>query len=247
MKSILNKIPVELLLTAIICIFFFSEFRYKVREFDNWTGIFNADVNGYYLYLPALFVHGEMDLSFTESEELLTNYEAFGHFDIYKGDYHENERKYTKYYVGTALMQVPFFVSALLYTQFSPSLSDGYSMPFQVAVFFAALFYFLAGLYFIKCLLRRLNFKRWTVQLTILAIALGTNAFDYVWFEPGMSHAYVFCCIAGFINYVHTFFQQANKQDLFKAAFFLGLICIIRPTSALIIVSLPLLAGSTSK
>ena len=148
MKSKLFKIPFELIVVALMCIYFFSEYRYKERSFENWTGIFNSDVNGYYLYLPAIIVHKKLDLAFTESEELLNQYKAFGQFDIYTGKYHENGRKYTKYYVGTAVMQVPFFLSALLYSQFSHYLSDGYSMPFQVAVFLAALFFFLRRLVF---------------------------------------------------------------------------------------------------
>ena len=241
------NIPFELIVVALVCIFFFGEFRYKERGFENWTGVFNADVNGYYVYLPALFVHKEMDLSFTESDALKNEYEAYSHYDIYTGNYHPNGKKYTKYYVGTALMQAPFFISALSYTKFTHYLSDGYSMPFQIAMFIAALCYFLAGLYFIKRLLLRLGFNLPTVQITLLAIALGTNAFNYVWFEPGMSHAYVFCCVAGFINVMHSFFQRVNSKDLISAAFFFGLICILRPTSAIIVISLPLLAGNYSR
>lgn len=247
MRSTLFRIPIELIAIAIVSVYFFNEFKYKERGFENWTGIFNSDVNGYYVYLPALFVHGSMDLSFTDGDALKNTYEAYSQFAIYTGNIHPTGKKYTKYYVGTAVMQVPFFLSALIYTQFSGDLSDGYSMPFQISVFIAALFYFLAGLYFMKRLLLRLEFPEKVVQITLLAIALGTNAFNYVWFEPGMSHIYVFCCIAGFINAVHSFFQKANRKDLLISAFFFGLICIIRPTSAMIVAAIPLLAGNTSR
>ena len=244
MRAFTSKISSELVLIGLISTFFFYAHKYKAREFENWTGIFNSDVNGYYMYLPGLFIHGNMDLSFTESDEFKDEYRALKQFAMYHGSYDKNGEKFTKYYVGTAVLQAPFFIAALIYTQFSPSLSDGYSIPFQVAVFMAALFYFLAGLYFVKQLLLNMGFKPWVSILTIVILALGTNLFNYVWNEPGMSHVYVFCCIAVFLYFAHAFFQKNNTSDLLKAAIFLGLVCIIRPTSVLIIVGLPLLAGS---
>ena len=74
---------------------------------NNWVDILESDAKGYYAYLPAFIIYKDIN---------------FGHFDeIEKEKYYNenifydyrlshNNKTLNKYFVGTAILQLPFFV-----------------------------------------------------------------------------------------------------------------------------------------
>ncbi len=90
--SILRKIyPIALLLIfIIICVIRSHENNVKTKN------IIFSDQEGYYMYLPALFIYGGFD------QYPIRTKEQFG--------YYQNTKKvFTKYTCGVALMEMPFF------------------------------------------------------------------------------------------------------------------------------------------
>jgi hypothetical protein len=145
-----------------------------------------------------------------------------------------------KYYVGEALLITPFFFIAHFITILFTNLpADGYSYWYPVMVNFAAIFYLITGLIFIRKLLLQFNFKETIITWTLIAIFFATNLFYYTIIEPGMSHIYSFFCISAFLYCINNWAKLETSKYLILIYFFLGIIILIRPINGLIIFITP--------
>jgi hypothetical protein len=197
------------------------------------------DAKGYYAYLPAVFIYQDLKWDFVEKE--WGKYYPGPHYYDYR-DF--NGHRVNKYYCGVAVMQSPFFFSAMLYSYLFGYPVDGFSVPFHISVSIASCFYFALGIYFLARLLILFGIRRAIVAGILVLIAFGTNLFYYAVDEPGMSHVYSFCAISGFLLYLKLAMDTIRTRYLVKCAVFFGLVCILRPTNALVILAIPAFAGS---
>ena len=205
-----------------------------------WKDIIVYDGKGYYSYLPAVFIYQDLQWGFMDMYEK-KHYEPQNYFNY---AYTIDGRKINKYFCGVAVMQTPFFLTALAGSRIFGIDPDGYTILFQLSVSVAALFYFSLGIYFLSRLLIRMNFSRFIVLSVLLLISFATNLFYYASSEPCMSHVYSFCAVAGFLLYLKLAMDGHQVRHYLKAVFFFGLVCIIRPTNGIIILALPFFAGS---
>ncbi len=207
----------------------------------NWNKIIEYDIAGYYAYLPAIFIY--QDLSFGFYEQVNQKYSP----DKFRGDYRqklENEKIVNKYYVGTAVLQVPFFVLGHLLTKMTGHSPDGYSYWYMVALAMSSVFYTLLGLYYFAKILDKYSINCTNKWLVLYAVTFGTNIFVYAAIDSGMSHPYSFACISALIWNFIGFQKQGEAKYLYGMAFLLGLIVLLRPINILVVLGLPIFVNS---
>ncbi len=135
------------------------------------------DVLGYYIYLPATFVHQDpllKDITWLKK----TNEEKKLAGTLYMIS--QNEKGETMYFflMGMAILYLPFFFGGSLFSYLLGFPLDGFSPPYQYAIAIGCLFYSLVGLFFLrKILLQYFNEK--IVVALLFIIVFGTNAIQY--------------------------------------------------------------------
>jgi len=211
---------------------------------DFWKRIITFDGKGYYSYLPAIFIYNDLN---------------FGFFDEIEAKYYDSkESRYdyrmhppggttNKYFAGTALLEMPFFLVAHAITKISGGEADGYSYYYQLSVSLAAIVYAALGLIYFRKLLR--SYQAGDIALTLLPLILvfGTNLFYYTVVECSMSHVYSFAAITMFLWYSRMFLITHNARYFLYSTALLGLAVLIRPVNGIVLLWLPFAAGSFDK
>ncbi|MCD4734961.1 MAG: hypothetical protein K8R53_02865, partial [Bacteroidales bacterium] len=125
--------------------------------------------------------------------------------------------------------------------------ADGYSIIYQYAIGFAALFYLWLGLRFLRELLNHFTKHKGIISICIFVIAFGTNIIFYALVEPSMAHVYNFAMITGFFYSISKIFTSKKVVWLALSSTFLGILLITRPTNAIILLMVPFLARNPSE
>lgn len=198
------------------------------------------DVSGYYHYLPAVFIYNDIvrqDWMNGINEKYLpsTAYDqAFPH--------KPSGNKVNKYTSGQAILYAPFFLIAHAYALLSPVAEDGYSKPYQIAIWFGGFLISVLGLVLLRKIL--LNyFKENVTSSTLIAVAIGTHWFEYAAINNGMSHTWLFTLLCALILSTKKFYEKSNWYASIGIGVILGLATLVRPTE-IIWILLPLLWGS---
>ncbi len=209
------------LLAIMVLLFAFSGFKqkkYKSVQFD---------VVEYYQYLPGLFVHHDLNFGF-----LKQNTQSWGHkFWLLKSP---TGRTVGRMSIGMAMVYMPFFLAAHALAPLLGFAADGFSLPYQVSVVVAGLFYFLAGLYLLALFLLR-YFKPYPIFLGLLILIFGSNLYHYLTSETGMPHVAGFGLLAAFIYFTARYFDSPSIKRIIVPALLYGLICLIRPSGVIAI------------
>jgi len=197
-----------------------------------------ADGRGYYEYLPATFIYH--DLSFTYRDSLETDGTFIRSMDNIFVDY--KGRKIDKYFSGLAVLWIPFFTMAHAYaTLSSDHIANGFSYPYQLSILLAALFFLYLGLYYLRKTLVLFGIDRKIIILVQFLILFATPLIHYTFYQPSITHVYSFSLINIFIYYLFHFYISKQKTDLYKSAFILGLIVLIRPVNFMVLILIPFL------
>jgi len=207
---------------------------------DRWKDIIESDAKGYYAYLPAIFIYHDLNFDFFNLIEKDKYYDKNLYYD-YRSS--ANGKIINKYYCGTALAELPFFLIAHTMSYLLDFKADGYSKLYHIFINIAALFYLLVGLLYLNSTLKGYNIREWEKSLVLFATVFGTNLFYYTVGEPGMSHIYSFAFVSMFYFYTRQYFSTFRKKYLLILGIILGIIILIRPVNALIIVIWPFVAG----
>lgn len=146
--------------------------------------------------------------------------------------------------VGVAVLQLPFFGLGYLIASISHQPLNGYSLPFQLAISLAALFYALTGFFFIYKTLTHMTFGKGVIMLSILCLFFGTTLLNYTVTEPSMSHIYSFALISAFMYYNHKLAHQFSVRSVYILALVFGLIILVRPVNALVLLLVPVFYNS---
>lgn len=211
-------------------------FGYKEKGWSN-TYI-NGDGLGYYAYLPAVFIYHDLSFGFIEKYEK-DHYQQGQHSDFRQ---ETREGKVNRYYAGTSVLQLPFFLIVHAYCRLTGQDSCGYSGPYQYGVLFAACFYLFVGLWVLMLILQ-FYFRGWVSRLVPVVILLSTPLLFYTIYNPDFSHIYSFAVVNLFVYNAILYFRTNSVKNLCLLFVFAGLIAIIRPVNVLIILLLPFLAG----
>lgn len=207
---------------------------------DYQTGIIEADAKGYYAYLPAIIIYHDLNFGFYNQIENKTYYNPNLSYEYRR---QHNGETINKYYVGTALFLLPFFLMGHTITLLTDLPSDGYSFYYTMMVHLGALFYFMLALFGIRKLLKSYQINKNGIAIVLIAIVFGTNLFYYVVTEFAMSHLYSLTAITWFCITIRKYFQAHEIKHLIFSALLLGLIALIRPVNILVVLAIPFLSG----
>ncbi len=146
------------------------------------------------------------------------------------------------YTMGLAILWLPFFLVAHAVAGVAGAWpADGLSLPYQLAVLAATLCYVGLGIRFLAVFLGRFCSERVT-WLTIGALLLGTNLFNYTFLESGMPHAYLFAGYALLLEYSARWHDRPTAPRTVVIGVIIGLMCLCRPSEGIALL-LPLLYG----
>lgn len=189
--------------------------------------VIKADMNGYYEYLPAVFIYHDLDLKFTDS--ISKQYEGMYLYEISPTD-----KRFIKYTCGVSYLVAPFFIATKLICQLFNKPGTGYSDPFEIAVILSGIFYLIAGMIFLKKVLRGF-FSDKTTALSLFCIALGTNLFFYSTTQPLMAHVYSFFASAVFLHFLIKWNFKTNILNSSFVGLTIGLLVLLRPVNILFV------------
>lgn len=227
-----------LFLTGLVLLFMFK-YRFAGESGDEYKRVVNGDGKGYYAYLPAIFIYHDMTFSFFDKDPEKFGFQYSNTFLL-----NHDKKNLNKYTCGTAILLLPFFLMAMLYSWFMNLPVDGYNGAFHVFCALGTLFYLVAGLFITKKILQRYGVSNIAIALALAALTIGTNLLNYVAFESSMSHVFSFFTIALHVYLVLRFFDRPALGVATLAGITLGLIILLRPINGMLILSYPFLAGS---
>ena len=209
--------------------FWWPDSGYRVRTVD-------GDGRGYYAYLPTLLLRHTVDFKETFEYE-----KAHQPLEYVGPNYHKVNGIYiNKYLVGTALMILPFFITAHILSPLFSLPADGYSILYQYEVALAALFWLWVGILFLWKLLKKYDISNSVSFWVVLLLILGTNLFNYAFLDVAFSHLYSFAAIALFLYYSKLLMSRFSVKYLLIVAFLLGWVVLIRPVNVIVILAIPL-------
>ncbi|MDQ3110053.1 MAG: hypothetical protein M3R17_09175 [Bacteroidota bacterium] len=219
------------LLIALVC--FWHLFAVRLNG-DNWKYAIASDGAGYYAYLPATFIYH--DLTYQFAEEKSATYQSYPGCDVhFFGNKNPEGKRVNKYFIGTSILQAPFFLVAYFLSTVFDYPFGGYSFLFQAFICLAAIFYLLAGLHCMRKLLLAMKFNDTTVMMVMLLIFFGTNLYHYALEEPSMSHVYSFGLISFFLLNVFNLRATYSGRRIILLVITFTLIVLVRPTNAIIL------------
>lgn len=237
-----NKENSAFVLTVLISILlsFFLCYRLFLPKEQGWKTIITSDGRGYYAYLPAIFIYG--DLTFKQVTKI--EKKSYGRYD-YLPHYlvMVNQKMVNKYFAGEAFLLMPFFLIALCLSWIIGLPLDGYSFFFQFFTGLGALFYLFCGLIFLQKILRRMSIPERIILWVIPVTLLGTNLFYYSVWQASMSHLFSFFAVNGFIFFTLKAIDLRNWLHPVLSGLFLGLVIFIRPVNGIVVVLIPFLTS----
>ncbi len=231
--------------TILLCLIsFMLAFFLNMRVFNDgvpgWKQIITSDGRGYYAYLPALLIDHDPTFSkVTARESSLLGYPHYKPGYLVKSGNHVLD----KYFAGEAFLLLPFFLLGVLFSFIAGNDINGFSFFFQLFAGLGTLFYLFTGLVFLKRILAGLHIRAVVTAMTLTFILLGTNLFYYSLWQPTMSHLFSFFAINGFMWFTIRAIQKWSVKRAVWMGFFLGVVCLIRPTNGVVVVLIPFLAG----
>lgn len=225
-----------------ILLFLFVSNNYLSDKND----LIQADGRGYYEYLPATFIYHDLQLNYLDTLQ-----SDFYDNDLMAGSFYprlENGKRFDKYFIGTAVLQAPFFALGHTWAKLSKTHDEsGFSKPYQLSIYIAALFYTFLGLVFIRLLFSTYGVNRFWTFVAQAGVIFCTSMNEYMHLSAAYSHVYSFFLIAGFLYCCRMYLLNDKRRPLFWAIVLLGLIFLVRPVNVLVIVFMPMLAESPQK
>lgn len=223
-------------LSAIACIICFVGLITVTTLTARYHGINNYrvitwDALGYYLYLPSAFIYDDIK-QLKWYDEIDRTYKPTGSY--YQFDKYKNGNYVMRYTIGTAIMELPFFLVA---DYVAPKLSyprDGFSQPYQWSIVFACLFYSFLGIWVLRNVL--LNyFSDLVVGVTMILVVLATNYPIYSAVDSGMTHGFLFSLYCFQLWFTVKWYSNPKWYWAFGIGLFTGLATVIRPTDAVML------------
>lgn len=225
----MNEISRNALVLAIILIIvgFLVYTKRKPREFFHYKGEIFADQAGYYMYLPAAFIY---DFDGTNiSAELISKTGAGFSVDSV------SHKMITKYSIGVALLQSPFFLAVHSYNILTGKPTDGFSGNYHNVPNWAAWVYSSFALWMLFLFLVK-RVKRSIALLMLMVVYFGTSVYYYGADNTGMSHIYSFFLFSAFIYFFDKVCRHGFKySDSIILGLIGGLIVVVRPINLIFV------------
>jgi hypothetical protein len=199
------------------------------------------DVFGYYMYLPGIFIYGDL-VQLDWLQEIFRQYQPSG--TLYQINTLPGGIYGLRYSCGEAILNLPFFFLAHLIAFLGGFAQDGFTYPYQACYSFGTLFYSLCGFFILRKILLQW-FDEKNTAITLLSIYFGTNLLQMMC-NGALTHPFIFFLVNLLIWLTIQWHNFPNYKNSFLLGLCLGLICITRPPEFLYGL-IPLLWGVYNK
>jgi hypothetical protein len=218
----ISLLPIWLIVISVVWI------QFNNKNWESPEKVIQRDVINYYAYLPAFFHYGDLLMGFIDEDLSLLKDKFWPHISP-TGQYT------SKMTMGLSFMYLPFYGLGYLSAVLTGEPTDGFSPPFVFWLLFSSLFYVTIGLFFLRKVLLG-YFSHGIAALTMLLIFFGTNLLYYTTVEAPLPHSYTFALFSIFIYFTVKWHENPRIQYSVYLGLLLGLISLIRPTNALILI-----------
>lgn len=226
------------LIICVLAILYTGLIYYPKWEKQGTEATISWDVSGYYMYLPAFFVYQDAKkCGFKDS--IIRKY--YPTPDFQQAFQHTSGNYVMKYSSGQAVMMLPFFFAGHLFAKMSSYSTDGFSYPYQLAIGLGMLIYAFIGLWYLRKVLL-IYFSDTVTALTIAAVVLASNYFNYAAIDGAMTHNTLFTIYSIILYTTIKFTQYPSFKKAIPIGALCGLAVLIRPTEVIIIL-IPALWG----
>lgn len=216
-------------IAILLCISVIAVYNYLYFS----TRLIAWDVFGHYFYLHLVFIKG--DITFKNAhfvESIVKEYNISS--SLYQ--LHKSETGYwvIRYPAGASVLQLPFFLIGHLAAKIFHYKADGFSLPYNYAMMACSWFYAIAGMVYLRKLLKRF-FSEPVVAITLLLIVVSSNTYAY--FVQNVSVHNLLFFLTAFI--LHTTFQWTEKPGIKRSlllGFAIGISFISRHTELIVCV-----------
>ncbi|MEX2483012.1 MAG: hypothetical protein WED10_00530 [Brumimicrobium sp.] len=202
---------------------------------NNSVNGYNAttwDALGYYMYLPGTFIYKDVkQLEWFPAID--STYNVSGG-TLYQATLEEDGNYVFKYLGGVALLEIPFFAIGHLVASNSDYPTDGFSAPYQYAIIWGAVFWFLLGLWYLRKVLL-VYFSETITALTLILVVGATNLLQYVSVDGAMSHSFIFPLYALLLWWTIQWHKNPKRKFAFAIGLIIGIATISRPTEFIMI------------
>lgn len=231
MINFFKRYRISLLLISLLAVIHFSS-----KDFNNpWQKPITGDAQGYYAYLPAIFIYQDLDYSFTS--EIEEKHYAPGLTKSFVKEV--NGQKVNKTFPGVALLYLPFFLLAHGFALVSGLEADGYSMIYQVFFDLGFWVWFFLGLVYAQKVLMQLNVAEKTVALALPIVILTTGFVFYSVYDISTTHIHNFFLINSSLYFFLKYSADQKRKHMLLFAVFFSILVITRPTNLLAIFVFP--------
>ena len=204
MKAIFSSksFPLFFVITSFFVLSFVATFYHSKLNFYDSRSVLCSDQGGHAIYLSGFFLYDfsakKMPQKFKDKLDIM------GGFSI------KNEKIFTKYQYGTALLMSPFWLIAHALA----NEKDGLSLPYRYASNIAAVFYLLLSLSLLNNILsKHFSFKMRLAWFVICCV--GTNIFYYTIIASGMYHIFAFFANSLFLYSLYHYESTAKTRKYF--------------------------------
>lgn len=228
----------KLLFLVIFLILGAAHLFYPKWQNSGSESIISWDVYGYYLYLPAFFIYDDLEkLSFVET--INQQYHLVGeNFELTKLP---NGNATGQYSLGWAFFHSPAFALGHLAALLSNHPTDGFSIPYQIALNLYGI-----AIAYLGILLSFFNLRNYfsfnVSALSVLFLLLGTNALNYFAIDSAHTHGPLFFLYALLIFTTISWHKRPSLIKSILIGIVGGLMCTMRPTEILALL-IPLFWG----
>ena len=192
------------------------------------SNILSWDTFGYYLYLPQLFISNDLGIQDVEHlQGIVDTYHNTG--TLYQIWETETGNMLIRYTSGQAVLFAPFFLIAHLITLLTGGVADGFSLPYQIAIFAGCMVYFIIAMFLLRRILRHF-FSDKVTTITLCLLLLGTNLLANTLFGIASIHTQLFFLYTILIYFTIRWHKSHTWKNIIFIAIAAGLIILTRPT-----------------
>ncbi len=186
---------------------------------ENPRTVLWSDAEGYYQYLPAVFII--KDVHHVPPGSVWPYYNELGEY-------------VDKYTCGITFFELPFFLIGYVLSKpsgFDPM--DYFNPVYCRAIALCGLFFAFLGLFYLRKSLLKIV-SPLTTFLVVCSVYLGTNLFHYATKEMSVSHVFSFFLFSFFIYRLPNYLRKPGAANSLLMGGLLGWIILIRPTNMII-------------
>lgn len=215
--------------------------RFLNERQNGLTNSVSSDGLGYYCYLPAAIIYQDFSYSFYQNKE--NKIKPFYTPAVYS----YKNGLLNKYYCGTSICLLPFFLIGIIISAIAGTDINGYTDTFLMLVSVAALFYYLLSTFLITKIGKFFSVPEKISLVASLIFFFATNLFHYTIQEPSMSHVYSFFAVTLFLYCFMRLVEETTNKKLMILGLCFGLVALIRPVNVVVVLFTPFFFNNISE